>query len=277
MQLVPLILLVLSLRGGCLISESQLGELSGSLLETDPLIEIATPPSGTLHPSRMEYFQLRTIDRAKRAAYFQLLRLQQRVHRILRKYGLPPPPQPLAQTRLRPLFLSSRRKWSYSLIFAVGGSEEELGACEGELGRVGVERLQTHPSINFLHEKTQALQLFWGAQSRLRRLLRPFPGWGIQEVEKIEIQGWKIENSDVIEQQIEREFSDSEELADEAQFVEVERIADNLAQQGILQMRVVFKVGREGSEDGDDDESENSEEEHDSASSLSEAEEEEEV
>jgi uncharacterized protein YcnI len=105
-------------------------------------------------------------------------------------------------------------------------------------------------------------------------LLRPFPGWGIQEVEKIEIQGWKIENSDVIEQQIEREFSDSEELADETQFVKVERIGDNLAQQGILEMRVVFKVGRESSEDGDDDESENSEEEHESESSLSEEEEE---
>lgn len=45
----------------------------------------------------------------------------------------------------------NNRKWSYSVVFALIGQEEDVLRCFRELSKLGVERLSSHPTINYLN------------------------------------------------------------------------------------------------------------------------------
>ena len=49
------------------------------------------------------------------------------------------------------------------------GSEKELERAGLQLSHLKVQRLHTHPSINFLNEKVIALEVFNQAKDRLNR------------------------------------------------------------------------------------------------------------
>ncbi len=52
--------------------------------------------------------------------------------------------------------------------------------------------------------------MFAEAKAKLQSELKRFSGFEIKEIEYIEIDGLHLANSDLIEKQIEEEFSDSE-------------------------------------------------------------------
>ena len=58
------------------------------------------------------------------------------------------------------------------------------------------------------------MKIFKGAEEKLKKLLERDNEFRIAEVEQIQILGRHIDNSDVIEDHIENEYSDSEEKID---------------------------------------------------------------
>ena len=54
-----------------------------------------------------------------------------------------------------------------------------------------------------------ALEVFNSAKKKLTKELERFPGFEIKDVVEIEIKGAQVENSDIIEIQLEEEFNES--------------------------------------------------------------------
>lgn len=249
-----------------IISYRDLGHLTQREVEADPYVEVYESSTSKLNDLYREYFILKVVEKEKRLAYYKMTKIYEKVLKILKRFQLIPDEDSLVKTKIKPQFLSKKRRWSFSIIFVVGGEEDELTRCYRELIKVGIQKLSTHPSINFLHEKVQAMEVFNSAKLKLIRQLKRFPSLKIKEVEKIEITGIKIENSDIIEEQIEQEFSNSEEMIDEDEFAEIKSVTESTANQGLVEMRIIFKIGEVDEESywdedaGDDDyESENSE------------------
>ena len=111
--------------------------------------------------------------------------------------NLIPDKDSLVQSRIKPQYLSKKRSWSFSIIFVVVGEdiEEEVR----QLSKLGIKKLNTRPSINFLNEKLLALQVFNTAKSRLNRKLHLFPDFEIKYVSEVEIKGYEVKNSDLLE------------------------------------------------------------------------------
>ena len=59
------------------------------------------------------------------------------------------------------------------------------------------------------------METFAGAKAKLEQQLKQFSGFYIKQIEKIDFDGIDLPNSDLIERQIEEEFSHSEENMDE--------------------------------------------------------------
>ena len=117
----------------------------------------------------------------------------------------------LVKSKIKPQFLAKKRQWAFSTIFVVVGSPHELKHCYRQLHPLGIHKLNAKPSIDFLNQKLQAMEIFALAKAALQVELERFPGYEIKEIEEIEIEGMHMTNSDIIEKQIEEEFSDSEE------------------------------------------------------------------
>lgn len=66
-------------------------------------------------------------------------------------------------------------------------------------------------------------------------------------MEEIEIYGKQVENTDLIEEQLEEEFNESEDNLEEKDLVE----STSLATEGKLDMKILFKVGPKGEETSD--------------------------
>lgn len=167
-------------------------------------------------------------------------RVFERVVRLLLRAGVIPDESTLVQSKIKPQYLSKKRSWQFSTIFAIFGSSPELERCRSDLGRLGIQRLSTKPSINFLNEKIVALEVFNSARSRLLRELAVLGDFEIKEVAEIEIKGVEVRNSDLLEEQLEEEFNNSEEVIEEAEIIATEN--ENVG--GPIEMKVVFRVGR---------------------------------
>ena len=85
--------------------------------------------------------------------------------------------------------MTKKRSWAFTTIFAIYGTEEDLDRCYMKLSNMGIERLNTKTSINFLNEKIIALKVFNSAKSRAVKALKRFNDWQITKVEKIDING----------------------------------------------------------------------------------------
>lgn len=77
--------------------------------------------------------------------------LNEIVIRILKKNKVIPHSNSLVQSKIKPQYLSKKRKWSFSMIFVIFGNQNELTRCSSELYKYGIQRLVTKPSINFLN------------------------------------------------------------------------------------------------------------------------------
>lgn len=92
-----------------------------------------------------------------------------RVIQILIRHKIIPDENALVKSRIKPQYLSKKRSWSFSTIFVIFGSDKELERAGIQLSHLNVQRLHTHPSINFLNEKVVALEVFNHAKDRLNR------------------------------------------------------------------------------------------------------------
>jgi hypothetical protein len=94
---------------------------------------------------------LRVIEKDKRLADSKRTHLYDKMIEVLRSHDIIRDEQLLARAAMRPVFLSHSRKWAYTTIFAIVGEEGELANCRLELLKLGIERVDNHPSINFLN------------------------------------------------------------------------------------------------------------------------------
>lgn len=86
---------------------------------------------------------------------------------ILKKYKVIPHERGLVKSKIKPQYLSKKRKWSFSTMFVVLGKYEELKKAYSYFIRMGIQKLNAKPSINFLNEKVKALELFASAKAKL--------------------------------------------------------------------------------------------------------------
>jgi hypothetical protein len=177
-------------------------------------------------------------------------RMFERVVKLLLRAGVIPDESTLVQSKIKPQYLSKKRSWQFSTIFALFGSSGELERCRSDLSRLGIQRLSTKPTINFLNEKIIALEVFNSARSRLLKELGAMGDFEIKEVAEIEIKGVEVKNSDLLEEQLEEEFNNSEEIIEEAEIMATEN--ENVG--GPIEMKVVFRVGRLADEDNSQEE-----------------------
>lgn len=110
---------------------------------------------------------MRVMSRNKRFAFEQMNKMIDRVVMILKKYRIIPHEGNLIKTKIKPQYLNKKRKWSFSTIFVVLGTQQELHKCYSTFARLGIQKLSARPSINFLNEKVKALQLFATAKAKL--------------------------------------------------------------------------------------------------------------
>lgn len=66
---------------------------------------------------------------------------------------------------------------------------------------------------------------------------------------EIEIKGAQVENSDIIEIQLEEEFNESEMILNEEEIME----GATETERSSLEMKIVFRVGRHSEADSDDE------------------------
>ena len=223
---------------GRVISLHQLRELeTHRLLDGQEVEVIYTSDSTPEDPLQREHYVIKSAHRNKRTAYLNMQSILARVVRILNRYKLIPHEGSLVNSKIKPQYLSKKRKWSFSAIFVVLGDDRELRKCDLQFRQLGINKLNVRPSIHFLDEKLRALEIFAGAKAKLQKVLRRFPGFEIEEVEEIDFEGLNMPNSDIIERQIEEEFSHSEESMEESKIKHERRARDEK-----ITLRVVFQV-----------------------------------
>jgi len=64
---------------------------------------------------------LKVIEKEKRLAYYKMIQIYEKIVKILKKYQLIPDEDSLVKTKIKPQFLTKKRKWSFSIIFVIGG------------------------------------------------------------------------------------------------------------------------------------------------------------
>lgn len=92
------------------------------------------------------------------------------------------------------------------------------------------------------------MELFNNAKAKLTEQLERFD-YKIVSVEQIDIFGKQVQNSDLIEEQLEEDFNESEDNLEENDLVE----STSLAPEGKLDMKILFKVGPKGEETSDEE------------------------
>ncbi len=157
-----LALLTLSVQKLALISLKQMGNLKDGELESGQLVEVTHSYTelGTEYNENAlhrHYYVMRVMNRDKRMAYEQMKRAFGRVVAILKKYKVIPSEASLVKSKIKPQYLSKKRKWAFSTIFVIMGGEEELRKCQAQFIPLGIQKLNAKPSINFLNEKVRAL------------------------------------------------------------------------------------------------------------------------
>lgn len=130
---------------------SQLHQYSTAQIENDPFIEVFASSSAAIEGLHKEFLVLKVVEREKRSAISRLVQVEDRLQRTLQRYEIIEDEEELVKTRIRPSFSMHNRKWSYSIVFALIGQEDDVLMCLRELSKLGVERISSHPTINYLN------------------------------------------------------------------------------------------------------------------------------
>jgi hypothetical protein len=98
-----------------------------------------------------DYYIIKVGRKNKKDAYNIIQKIFYKVVDILLKNKIIPDQSSLVKSKIKPQYQSKKRSWVFSTIFVVLGTQKELERAFKHLSRIGVQRLQTKPSINFLN------------------------------------------------------------------------------------------------------------------------------
>ena len=154
------LLLVLTLfeSGSAVFSLSQLDHLTASQLDEDDLVQVVQT-SSTRSTTKLpkNYYIIKVIKKDKKECYYKIKQLYDFAVKILIQNKMIPQEDQLVKSKIKPQYLSKKRSWLFSIIFAIIGNEKELELTYNKLSRLGIQRLNTNPSINFLNDKIVAI------------------------------------------------------------------------------------------------------------------------
>lgn len=145
---------------------------SADELEEDNLVEVVQTAEGLAGSKATKHYYIVRVDRKdKKDAYNTIKKVFDKVISILTKNNIIPNEGSLVKSKIKPQYQSKKRRWFFSTIFVVLGTQKELELTFKQLTQIGVQRLQARPSINFLNEKLLAMELFNSAKAQLVALL----------------------------------------------------------------------------------------------------------
>ena len=87
----------------------------------------------------------------KKDAYSRIKNIYEHVVKILIKNKIIPREDNLVKTKIKPQYQSRKRTWVFSTIFVILGNQRELELTQNQLIKLGVQKLNTRPAINFLN------------------------------------------------------------------------------------------------------------------------------
>lgn len=116
------------------------------------MVEVEVSGQSRASSSMSKHYYIVKVGRKdKKEAYNVIRKVFEKVVSILIHNKMIPDEGSLVKSKIKPQYQSKKRSWLFSTIFVVLGTQKELDKAFKDLSRIGVQRLQTKPTINFLN------------------------------------------------------------------------------------------------------------------------------